>query len=70
MNVTPKINWTFQLSTQELKLVRRCLEKEGGNGAVLARKITDQINRARRDFVAAIDASMTIENEIQEMNHE
>lgn len=65
-SIVPKMTWKFEVATKDLKLIRRTLDLHGGEAAVeLSRKITNQLNSARKEFIIAIDAALVVEEEIE-----
>jgi len=64
MNIQPKIVFRIEMSTAELKLIRRALTLHGGNGIILCEKITNQIQKGRQELVVAIDASLKLEETV------
>lgn len=51
MNIDPKFTFIITLSWREIKLLRRALELEGGNGRALATEITKQVSAIKTKMI-------------------
>lgn len=71
MIISHKLTYKFTVTARELKLIRRSLEKEGGQGSELARQLTAQLKNSLADLKQHWETIVEVESKTDlEGNHD